>query len=112
METHFIYADNQNEGVETNWLQHFFLKSMQKYHIRSAMVTTVNMKRVQLVTKEKMERLLHGNDWSFILYDGPQILSINDDLDIIFEDIRLGIRPIPKVESKCFPMLTEKKWIW
>ena len=66
------------------------------------MVTTINMKRVQLITKEKMERFLHDK------YEEPPI-SVNDDLDIIFEDIRLGISPNPRVQSIFCPMLTEKE---
>ena len=61
---------------------------MQKYNFKKVMVTKIDMKRWMLITKEQMEVYCEGNNEFFKE-------SINDDLDFLFEDLRLGEEDYP-----------------
>ena len=60
------------------------------------------MSRHDLITKEKMENYCKGND------DFSK-LSVNDDLESLFEDIRLGQEPVDEVSAYFLPKLTKKE---
>ena len=66
------------------------------------MVTTIFMYRKDLITKEKMENYCKGND------DFSK-LSVNDDLESLFEDIRLGEEPDDEVWTYFLPKLTKEE---
>ena len=70
---------------------------MKKYKIKSVMVTIFDMCRWQLITKEKMEDLCKRQ------------VSVNDDLESLIEDIRLGKQPLEFCRTYFFPKLTKEE---
>ena len=54
---------------------------MNKYKIKSVMMTSIFVSRVGLITKEAMEKYCKGEMY--------QKDSVNDDLESFFEDLRL-----------------------
>ena len=67
------------------------------------MVSKIRMNRVQLLTKEEMENYVNGK---MFIKD-----SVNDDLDSLFEDIRLGkpFEPFEHVDRYFLPKLTKEE---
>ena len=65
------------------------------------MVTRMKLRRWTLITKEKMESYCKGEE---ALND-----SINDDLESLFENIRLGKEPDEEVHTYFLPKLTEEE---
>ena len=74
---------------------------MEKHKIKSAMVTSIFLERWDLITKEKMERFCKGEEY--------EEDSVNDDLDSLFENIRLGKEPDEEVYTYFLPRLTEEE---
>ena len=72
---------------------------MKKHKIKSVMVTSIYFYRSELITKEKMESYCKGDEW---LKE-----SVNDDLESLFENIRLGKEPDEQVYTYFLPKLTE-----
>ena len=66
-------------------LKSFIIREMKKYNIPTVMMTYFLMMRIRLITKEKMENYCNGK--------GIEKLSVNDDLESFFEDLRLGKKP-------------------
>ena len=80
---------------------------MKKYKIQKVMVTSIDMWRRQLITKEAMEKFRKGEERT---YFGEAIKdSVNDDLESLFEDLRLGKEPDELVDTYFLPKLTEKE---
>ena len=74
---------------------------MEKHKIKSCMVTSIHLARLKLITKEEMESYCKGERfWSN---------SVNDDLESLFENIRLGKEPDEEVFTYFLPKLTEKE---
>ena len=65
------------------------------------MVTSIYLFRECLITKEKMESYCKG--------EKDEKDSVNDDLESLFETIRLGKDPDEKVETYFLPKLTEEE---
>ena len=65
------------------------------------MVTKMVRWRRYLITQENMVRYCEGEEY--------QKESVNDDLDLLFEAIRLGKEPDDYVETYFLPMLTENE---
>ena len=63
-------------------MKSMILKGMKKYKIKSLMVTTLSLFRWKLITKEKMKNYCKGKE--------DEKESVNDDLEVFFENIRLG----------------------
>ena len=107
LKTHFVYAGDYYDGDRNprfeNSLRSFILKSMKKYHTTSVMVTTLNMERFRLITKEYMEN--YGKESA----DFFRKCSINDDLESFFEDLRLGNEPDETVHTYFLPKLTKEE---
>ena len=74
---------------------------MKKYKIKSVMVTTILLLRRYLITKEKMELYCKGEE--------DEKDSVNDDLESLFENIRLGKEPDEYVWTYFLPKLTEEE---
>lgn len=66
-------------------LNHLILNGMKKYQMKSVMVTSIDMVREKLITKEKMVNYCNGKE--------DEQDSINDDLELLFDDLRLGKEP-------------------
>jgi len=103
LKTHFIYAGlHFYNDRKDRLLVSFIMKAMKKYKLKSVMVTTIVMSRQNLITREKMENYCKGND-------EESKLSVNDDLESLFEDIRLGKEPDDGALTYFLPKLTKKE---
>ena len=104
LEIHVVYAGEYYHGDyighETR-LRSYLLKGMKKYAIKSVMVTVIYMRRWKLITKEKMENLSLGKE--------GHIESVNDDLDSVFEYLRLKREPKGSNWTYFLPKLTEEE---
>ena len=65
------------------------------------MVTIITLKRDNLITKERMESYCKGEE----AYKD----SVNDDLESLFENIRLGKEPNEFVDTYFLPKLTKEE---
>ena len=107
LKTHFVYAGDYYDGDRhdryEDSLRSFILKSMKKHNITSVMVTTLNMARFRLITKEYMENYGKERPGFF------RKCSVNDDLESFFEDLRLGKEPDEMVYTYFLPKLTKEE---
>ena len=74
---------------------------MKKHKIKSVMLTSIYLQRLKLITKEKMESYCKGAN---SIKD-----SVNDDLESLFENIRLGKDLDEEVQTYFLPKLTEEE---
>ena len=72
---------------------------MDKYQINTAMVTSLFMRRWNLITKKGIENYYKGEEFEKV--------SVNDDLESMFEDIRIGEEPKKFAFSYFASSLTE-----
>ena len=93
LQTHIICA-----GVvyDTDKLKSLVQREMTKNRIKSVMMTSYNLSRVKLITKEAMVDECKDK-WRD---------SVNDDLESLFEDLRLGKEPGKNVVTYFLPQLT------
>ena len=82
-------------------LKSYILRKMEKYKIKKIMVTVIWLRRSHLITKEKMENYCKGNE--------NRKKSANDDLESLFDDIRIGKKPDERVETYFLPKLTNQQ---
>ena len=61
------------------------------------MLTKIHMRRFGLITKEKMENYCKKEE------------SVNDDLESLFDDLRLGKGPKEYASTNFFPKLTQEQ---
>ena len=83
-------------------LKPLILNGIQKYGIRRAMVTEIRLWRYNLITKERMENYSKGKE--------SEKLSVNDDLESLFDNIRLGKKPDDFVPTYFLPKLTKEEF--
>ena len=98
---HFVYAGDYYHWHE-NTLRQFIFNGMKKYKINSVMVTSIRLDRRRLITKEKMESYCNGED-------SERKDSVNDDLESLFENIRLDKELDEGVPTYFLPKLTGKE---
>ena len=99
VKTHLIYAGGyyfQNEHV----LRSLILEGMKKYKLEQMMVTMIYMEKWKLIAKEKVEKYCKG--------ESERKKSVNDDLELFFEDLELGKEPDEEVLTYFLPKLTEE----
>ena len=110
LEIHFVCAGCRYYGLTEDRLRALLLKGMKKGKIPKVMVTIIEMKRWSVITKERVK--------SFCLGKRFETQSVNDDLDTLFEDLRLSKLSITKllspvkyytIQTYYLPMLTEKE---
>ena len=103
MDIHIVYAGYFYYRIDNeDRLKSFILKGMKKYKIKKVMVTIIRMWRERVITKEAMEKYTKGEKF--------EKDSVNDDLESLFEDLRLGKEPDEKVVWTYFlPKLTEEE---
>ena len=84
-----------------NQLRSFLLREIEKHGIKTVMVTILHIRRYNLITKESRE--------SF--YQGKKLRkeSVNDDLESLFDKLRLGEKPYEDVRTYFLPKLTEEE---
>ena len=102
MEIHFVLTLNQSYfTIVREHLESYILERMEKYKIKKTMVTVIGLWRTRLLTKEKMENYCMGKE------DEKQ--SVNDDLESLFDEIRIGKKPDKYVEIYFLPKLTNQE---
>ena len=108
VETHVVYAgyyytDSINFSILTHEdkLRSLILQGMKKYKIKSVMVTNIHILRIKLITKENMENYCTGNEYA--------TNSVNDDLELLFEDLQLGKAPSKNAETYFLPKLNDEE---
>ena len=77
------------------------LKGMKKYDIKKVMITSLGMWRRELITKEQMENYCKGKE--------ETKRSVTDDLESLFEEIRLGKEPEDRAWAYFLPKLTKEE---
>ena len=80
---HFVYAGAYYLDRAYNKLKAFILKALREYELRSVTVTMIYLERWNLITKEERDDYCLGKDAIFRK-------SVNEDLESLFEDVRLG----------------------
>ena len=98
---HFVFACYHYDGDEDK-LRPIISNGMKKYKLKSVMVTKLYMRRWKLITKEKMESHSKGEE-------GVRHDSVNDDLESLFENIRLGKEVNKRTSTQFLPKLTEEE---
>ena len=101
MEIHFVYAGWDYDAEDEDVLRSFILKGMKKNNIKTVMVTRINMRRWNLITKERMENFCNGKEY--------EKDSVNDDLENLLNDIQLYNEPDGHVYTYFLPKLTREE---
>ena len=111
LEPHFIYAggyglyihlffDLDRKRDYHNQLKSFFGELMKKYQVKSVMLTFIYMKKNRLIINEMVKSYCKGEK-------SLHRISINDDLEILFEDLQQGNRSSSSNHTYFLPRLTE-----
>ena len=104
LDTHLIFASPYYDYHEDR-MKSFILEGMEKYKMKSVMVTIIDLSRLNLITKEVMEDIYMGKNYTHYIRQ----CSINDDLESFFEDLRLGKQPLELCWTYFLPKLTKEK---
>ena len=104
LETHVVYAGLYTIWADRNVLKSSILNEMKKYQIKSVMFTSIDVIREKLITKERMVNYCTGKENA-----NCEKNSINDDLESLFDDLRLGKEPDETARNYFLPKLTEKE---
>ena len=99
MDTHLVFAGKYY--LNKDKLKSFILKGMEKYNIKKVMVTQMYRWRNSLITMERMVDYCKGKE--------REKISVNDDLNLVFEAIRLDQEPDYHEKTYFLPMLTGKE---
>ena len=100
---HFVYAGDSFWG-DNDKLLSFMFTVMKKHNLKEAMMTILKMERINLITKETMEGFCE------FLRKKLRNESVNEDLESLFERIRLGTQPeSEQVRTYFLPKLTEEE---
>ena len=102
LEPQFVYAGEYHLysfHESDNPLRSSLLELMKKYQIESITLTIIYMEKEQLVTKEMMESYCKGEHY-------PRNISVNDDLETLFQDLQLGKEPSYEAIAYFLPKLT------
>ena len=113
---HIIYA-----GIyylmHTDKMKSLILNEMKKYGINSVLVTLITQSRKRLVTKETMKdyyngKVAYGRELRIVQRD-PTVnmmnMSVNDDLEELLENLKIGEVFKESVWSYFLPKLTEEE---
>ena len=110
LDTHFIFAGNNHKDHDDyhgNYqeLETILRNKMNKYRIKSALLTWVWMNRQRLVSKKTMKDYYKGR---FESKEGFDKESVHDDLDSFFQRLQQGENPDgDDVLTFYMPQLTE-----
>ena len=83
-------------------MKQIVLEKMTKFRINNLMTTNMAMTKTRLITKEKRDDLYLGTDRNFKE-------SINDSIETLLENIRLGHLPNEDLTLYFTPRLTEEE---
>ena len=99
----FVYAGDSFWG-DNDKLLSFMFTGMKKHNLKEVMMTILKMERINLITKETMEGFCE------FLRKKLRNESVNEDLESLFERIRLGTQPeSEQVRTYFLPKLTEEE---
>ena len=70
-------------------------------------MTSFIMLRQNIITKEAMEQYYMGKKYEYDF--GTNMISVNNDLESFFEDLRLGKEPKERFRTYWLPKLTEEE---
>ena len=102
LEIHFVYAGNFQLFVwHEDEIRSFILTEMKKNKIKLVMLTLLKMYRNNHITKEKMQNYCTGKE--------PVTNSVNDDIELLFDDLRMGKKPEDYALTYFLPKLTESE---
>ena len=101
---HFVYAGLYYHYKREDKLRTIILNRMKKHKIKSVMVTSIQLYRRNLITKEKME--------SYCMGEERTKNSVNDDLESLLENILLGKELDEVVVTYFLPKLTKEELEW
>ena len=113
LELHFVYAGKFCEDFHFNyddWYWHkwipdnlgsLLINGMERYKMESVKMTIINVQKRNLITYEEMKAY----------YSGHLRLknSFNNELESLYENLRLGEAPVGKANTYFLPKLTEKE---
>ena len=102
LEPHFVYGGEYHLysiHESDNPLRSSLLELMKKYQIESVTLTIIYMEKEQLITKEMMESYCKGEHY-------PRNISVNEDLETLFQDLQLGKEPSYDAITYYLPKLT------
>ena len=99
--THFVYAGWYYESFDVDRLRSIILREMKNYKLKSVMVTMMFIRKYNLITKEEMANYCKGKRY--------EENSVNDDLESLFDDLRLKKEPFERVETYFLPKLTAEE---
>ena len=102
LKTNIIYAGHYYTFGHTDKLRLIILKEMEKYNLKSVMMTILRLWRFKLITKEIMIDYCLGKDE----HDKQ---SVNDDLNSFFDDLRLDKNPQSLAHTYFLPKLTDEE---
>ena len=109
LKTHLVYTGTYYYYHE-DLLRSFILVGMKKYKIKSIMLTIIRMWRWRIISKNTMEIYCKGEKFSSVeFYENYVNDSVNDDLESLFKDLRLGKVLNEKTHIYYLPKLTEKE---
>ena len=95
---HIVYAGRDYYEDKVRLI---ILNGMKKHKIKSVMVTFICLRRWKVITKEEMESYCKGEE--------DRKDSVNDDLESLFQNIRLGKELDERVDTYFLPKLTEEE---
>ena len=98
LKIHLVYA-GLHYYLNEYKLRSIILNGMKKHKLRSVMVTSIYLWRWNLITKEKMESYCKGEE--------DEKNSVNDDLESLFENLRLREETDETVVTYFLRKLTE-----
>jgi len=101
MKTHFVYAGYHYSYEDRLKSERLILEGMKEYKIDSVMVTSLHMRKLNLIRKEVMEKYCNKKE--------DRKDSVNDDLDSFFEDLWLAKEPEIWNVTYFLPKLTEQE---
>ena len=102
LEPHFVYSGEYHLysiHENDNPLRSSLLELMKKYQIESVTLTLIYMEKEQLITKETMESYCKGEHY-------PRNISVNEDLEKLYQDLQLGKEPSYDAIAYYLPKLT------
>ena len=99
--THLVFATSYYSYFPEDSLKPLVLRLKKKNKMKSVMVTVLWMRRWELITTEEMENFCNGKKL--------QEYSVNDDLESLSKDLRLGKEPDDYVKTYFLPKLTEEE---
>ena len=99
MKTHFIYAGYHYSYGDL--LKSFILEEMKENKIKTVMMTSIYMRKFNVITKKATEKYYKGEE--------DRKKSVNEDLEYLFEDLRFGKEPDEWVHTYFLPKLTENE---